>query len=75
MSITKEQVIKMVYDAGLTTLGAVAVGFASKKLLKTELGVPMSGIGIVKMAGSIAGGTAIVSYMKQKKWIPDKIEN
>ena len=35
MSISKDQAMKMVYDAGLTTLGAVAVGLASKKLLKT----------------------------------------
>ena len=31
MSITKEQLTKLAWDASLTTLGAVAAGFAGKK--------------------------------------------
>ena len=70
MSLSKDEIVKMAYDASLTTLGAVPIGVITKKLLKTDLGVPMSGMGIIKMAGAIAGGTAIVNYAETNKWIP-----
>ena len=73
MTINKDEIVKMAYDASLTTLGAVAVGVVTKKVFKADLGVPMSGLAIIKMAGAIAGGTAIVSYMEQKKWIPSSV--
>ena len=31
MSLSKEEILKAAYDAGLFTLSAVSVGFASKK--------------------------------------------
>jgi len=74
VSITKDQAMKIAYDAGLTTLGAAGVGFVSKKALKIELGLPKTGEGIAKMVGAVAIGSALVSYMKQKKWIPSEID-
>ena len=75
MSLNKDKIIKMAYDASLTTLGAVAIGVVTKKVFKADFGVPMSGLGIIKMAGAIAGGTAIVNYMETKKWIPSSVNS
>ena len=50
MSISKEDLMNEAYDAGLVTLGAVGVGFASKKILKDRLGVPSTPLSIAKFA-------------------------
>ena len=68
--MSKDEIVKMAYDASLTTLGSVAIGVVTQKVFKADLGVPMSGLGMIKMAGAIAGGTAIVNYAETKKWIP-----
>ena len=47
MGFSKNEVVKCVYDASVTTLGAVAIGVTAKKLLRTDLGVPMTGYGIM----------------------------
>ena len=56
MSFNKDEAIKMAYDASITTLGAVVIGVASKKRFKANLGVPMDGYGIIKMAVALAEG-------------------
>ena len=71
--MNKDEIVKLFYDASLIMLGAVATGVVSKKVFKTDLGVRMSGYAILKMAGAIASGTAIVNYLEQKKYIPSNI--
>ena len=39
MSLTKNEVMNEIYNAGLVTLGAVATSVVSKKLTKDDLGV------------------------------------
>ena len=60
MSISKEDLMSEAFDAGLITLGAVDVGFASKKILKDGLGVPSTPMSIAKLAVAIAGGSLLV---------------
>ena len=60
MSLSKEEIFKAAYDAGLITLGAVSVGFASNKIAKDDLGVPTKPMSLVKLAAAIAGGSLIV---------------
>lgn len=59
------------YDAGLITLGAVAVSMASRKLAKDDLGVPSTAQRILKLAAAIGVGSMAVKYAKTKKYIPE----
>ena len=71
MSISKEDLMNEAYDAGLITLGAVGVGFASKKILKDGLGVPLTPMSIAKLAVAIAGGSILVQYLQKKDLLPN----
>ena len=71
MSISKEDLMNEVYDAGLVTLGAVGVGFASKKILKDGLGVPSTPMTIAKLAVAIVGGSILVQYLQKKDLLPN----
>jgi hypothetical protein len=59
------------FDAGLITLGAVAVSMASKKFAGDNLGVPSSPKGILKLAVALGVGAAGVDYLQFKKLVPD----
>ena len=63
----KQEIIDATKDAVMTTNGAVGVGYLGKKILKEDLGVPLSGMNIVKMALAIGTGTALVK-MLEKYW-------
>ena len=63
----KQEIIDAAKDAVMTTAGAVGVGYLSKKVLKEDLGVPLSGMNIAKMALAIGTGTALVK-MLEKYW-------
>ena len=52
------------------TLGAVGVGFASKKIVKDDLEVPTKPMSLVKLAAAIAGGSLIVKMLQKKEFIP-----
>ena len=71
MSVTKEELMNEAFDAGLITLGAVGVGFASRKVIKDGLGVPSTPTGVFKLALAIAGGSLAVHYLQKKKLLPD----
>ena len=69
-SFTKEEIFKALYDAGLFTLCAVGVGFASKKIAKEGFGVPTKPMSLVKLASAIAGGSLIAKYLQKKELVP-----
>ena len=71
MSISKEDLMNEAYDAGLIALGAVGVGFASKKILKDGLGVPSTPMSIAKLVVAIAGGSILVQYLQKKDLLPN----
>ena len=67
MSDMKTEIVNAAKDAAMTTAGAVGVGYLSKKVLKEDLGVPLSGMNIAKMALAIGTGTVLVK-MLEKYW-------
>jgi hypothetical protein len=60
-----------VYNAVLLTAGAVGISMASKKLLKEPLGTQDNLKGMLKLAVSVSLSSLLVSYLKEKKYIPD----
>ena len=59
------------YDAGLITLGAVVVSFASRKVLKDGLGVPTTANGVMKLVAAVGLSSMGVHYLQVKKFLPD----
>ncbi|CAB3977104.1 Hypothetical predicted protein [Paramuricea clavata] len=70
--MSKESQMTMeVYNAVLLTAGAVGISMASKKLLKEPLGTPENAKGMAKLAISVSLSSLLVSYLKEKKYLPD----
>ncbi|CAB3995047.1 Hypothetical predicted protein [Paramuricea clavata] len=70
--MSKESKMTMdVYNAVLLTAGAVGISMASKKLLKEPLGTPENVKGMAKLAVSVSLSSLLVSYLKDKKYLPD----
>ena len=71
--------MNQVFDAGLTTLGAVGISMVSKKAMgdpprrrpSNPWSVPSTGIRILKMRAAIASGTMLIQYLQKQKLIPD----
>ena len=68
---TESKMSKEVYDAVLLTAGAVGISMASKKILKERLGTPENVKGMLKLAVSVSLSSLLVSYLKEKKYLPD----
>ncbi|CAB3977705.1 Hypothetical predicted protein [Paramuricea clavata] len=72
VEMSKESKMTMeVYNAVLLTAGAVGISMASKKLLKEPLGTPENVKGMAKLAISVSLSSLLVSYLKEKKYLPD----
>ena len=71
---TQKDFLNLAYDAALNTIGAVAVGFAVKKITRVSLGVPETPMPIVKLAAAIAGGTLLVEFLQKEDVIPVEIK-
>ena len=68
---TESKMTKEVYDAVLLTAGAVGISMASKKFFNEPLGTPENVKGFVKLAVSVSLSSLLVSYLKEKKYLPD----
>jgi hypothetical protein len=68
---TESKMSKEVYDAVLLTAGAVGISMASKKILKEPLGTPEDVKRMLKLAVSLSLSSLLVSYLKEKKYLPD----
>ena len=68
-----EEYKKQLYDATLITIGATAVGLASKKAAGTPLGTPETLKGALKLGIAVGLGCIAVKYAEKKKWIPSEI--
>ena len=71
--VSQKDVINDVYTAAAITAGAVGVSMASRKLLKTPLGVPENVNGALKLAAAVGLGTLLVKTLQEKKYIPEEI--
>ena len=72
MSLTKEEVLNSLYNAGLITAGAGAVSLASSKMLKENLGVTRTMQNLVNMAVAVGGGSLLVKFAQKKDWVPSE---
>ena len=70
MSLTKEEVLNRLYNAGLITLGAVGVSMASQKLLKDDLGVTRSAQRVLRLAVAVGGVSVLVKFLQKKDYVP-----
>ena len=72
MSLTKEEVLNGLYNAGLITLVASGLSLASSKLLKENLGVTRTMQNLVKIAVAVGGGSLLVKFVQKKDWLPSE---
>jgi hypothetical protein len=70
---TEGKIANEVYDAVLLTAGAVGVSMVPKKVLKEPLGTPENVKGFVKLAVSVILSSLLISYLKEKKFLPDDV--
>ena len=70
MSLTKEEVLNSLYNAGLITVGATGVSMASSKVLRENFGVTRTMQNLVKMAVAVGGGLLLVKFAQKKDWVP-----
>ena len=70
MSLTKEEILNGLYNAGLITLKAVGVSMASQKILKDDLGVTRSSQRILRLAAAVGGGSLLVKFLQKKEYVP-----
>ena len=70
MSLSKNEVMNELYNAGLVTLGAVATSTMSKKLAKDDLGVTNSTQRILKLAAAVGGGALLVKFLQKRDYVP-----
>ncbi len=68
---TAKEYGEQLYEAAVLTVGAVGVSYASRKLTKDTLGVPMTLNGYVKLALAFGISAIGVKALKDKKWLPD----
>ena len=70
---TRKDVMNEFYTGVLITAGTMGVSFASRKLAKDTLGIPMTLNGAVKLAVAIGLSAVGVKYAEDKDWIPKEI--
>ena len=70
MSLSKDEITETFYTAGLTTLGGVGIGVASRKLTRDGLGIPTTPMPIAKLAVAAAGGSLLVQFLTKKGYLP-----
>ncbi len=70
MSKSKEYGAQL-YEAAVLTAGAVGISFASRKLTKDTLGVPMRLNGTAKLALAFGLSAIGVKALKDKNLVPD----
>ena len=62
---------EQLYEAAVLTVGAVGVSYASGKLTKDTLGVPMTLGGSAKLALAFGLSAIGVKMLNDKKYLPD----
>ena len=73
MSLSKNEVLNELYNAGLVTIGAVVTSMASKKLVKEDLGVSNSTRSILRLIAAVGGGSLLVKFLQKKDYVPKEL--
>ncbi|CAB3979212.1 Hypothetical predicted protein [Paramuricea clavata] len=71
----RKDLMNEAYDAGILTLGAVAVSVVSKKFAGDSLGDTSNPKRIMKLAMAVGVGALGVHYLQTKKIVPDEIHS
>ena len=71
--VSQKDMINDAYTAAVITAGAIGVSYASKKFLKTRLGVPETVNRAAKLAVAVGLGTLLVKTLQEKKYLPEEI--
>ena len=71
--VSQKDMINDAYTAAAITAGAIGVSYASKKFLKTPLGVPETVNGAPKLAVAVGLGSLLVKTLQGKEYIPKEI--
>ena len=71
--VSQKDMINDAYTAAAITAGAVGVSYASKKFLKTPLGVPETVNGTAKLAVAVGLGSLLVKTLQGKEYIPKEV--
>ena len=72
MSLSKNELMNGLYNAGLITLGAVATSMISRKLVKDNLGVTSTTSRVLRLAAAVGRGLILVKYLQKNKYVPDE---
>ena len=72
MSLSKNELMNELYNAGLVTLGAVATSMIRRKVVKDDLGVTSTTSRILRLAAAVAGGSILVKYLQKKNYVPEE---
>ncbi len=68
---TAKEYGEQLYEAVILTAGDVGVSYASRKLTKDTLGVPMTLNGYMKLTLALGISAIGVKVLKDKKYLPD----
>ncbi len=68
---TAKEYAEQLYEAAILTVGAVGVSYASRKITRDTLGVPMTLGRSAKLALAFGLSTIGVKMLKDKKVLPD----
>ena len=71
--VSQKDVMNEAYTAAAITAGIVGISYASKRFLKTSLGVPETLNGAAKLAAAIGLSTLLVKELQEKKYIPKEL--
>ena len=63
----------LIYNSALTTLGALGIGFISRKTMKDSLGTPVTLQGSIKLGLVIGLPNILVNYAETMKYISPTI--
>ena len=72
MSLSKNELVNELYNAGLVTLGAVATSMIRRKVVKDDLGVTSTTSRILRLAAAVGGGSILVKYLQKKNYVPEE---
>ena len=72
MSLSKNELMNELYNAGLVTLEAVATSMITRKLGKDDLGVTSTTSRVLRLAAAVGGGSVLIKYLQKNNYGPEE---
>ena len=67
----EKEIMNELYNATIITVGVVGLSMISRKVFKEKLTDVTDFRGIAKLTAGVAGGTLLVKWLQNKKYIPN----